>query len=468
MRPESLRCGATRLRLRRVALRRRLRLREGLGDDRALRVPSLQVKDERPTVAAMSSAAEPASKPPPKPTSKPTWRRWVRRVAAFFGAAVLLFVLVGIVDGWRAFGRRAEGARRARMEASSQYREGIFHNPQPLWNDGWGMFSGILDASPHATPSQPLPTVRADRARFEALPPTGLRITWLGHSSMLIEIDGHRILTDPVWGERASPLTWLGPQRFYAPPLPLEDLPAIDAVVISHDHYDHLDRPTIEAMKDRDTVFVAPLGVGAHLAYWGVPEGRIVELDWWGRTRVRDLEIVCTPARHASGRVLYDNNATLWAGYALLGAKHRAYFSGDTGLFPALRDIGARLGPFDVTMIEVGAYGRAWPDWHLGPEQAVVAHQMVEGRVLLPVHWGLFDLAFHGWTEPIERVLVAAKASGVTAVVPRPGESVEPGAAKALARWWPDLPWQTAAQYPIVATKMGPDPLLPVAPAAAP
>ncbi|MDI1450974.1 MBL fold metallo-hydrolase [Polyangium sp. 6x1] len=407
----------------------------------------------------MSSAAEPASKP--KPKAKPAWRLWLRRAFVVLGASVLLFVLVGIVDGWRAFGRRAEGSRRARMEASPQYNEGQFQNPEPLWNDGWGMIKGMLDVSPYATPSQALPTVQPGRARFETPPPSGLRITWLGHSSMLIEIDGHRILTDPVWGERASPLTWIGPARFYAPPLPLEDLPSLDAVIISHDHYDHLDQPTIEAMKDRDTLFVAPLGVGAHLAYWGVPEARIVELDWWGKTRVRELEIVCTPARHASGRFLSDKDATLWAGYALVGANHRAYFSGDTGLFPALRDIGAKLGPFDVTMIEVGAYGRAWPDWHLGPEQAVIAHQMVQGRVLLPVHWGLFDLAFHGWTEPIERVLVAAQASGVTTVVPRPGESVEPGAAPPPARWWPDLPWRSGAQGPIVATKMGSDPLLP-------
>jgi L-ascorbate metabolism protein UlaG (beta-lactamase superfamily) len=389
---------------------------------------------------------------------KSKWRRWLRRGALGIGAALLLLILVAVVDGWKSFGRSADGPRRARMEQSSQWGDGHFNNPQPLWNDNWKMVTGLFDVSPHATPSKPPATVQVEPGRFATPPASGLRITWFGHSSMLVEIDGYRILTDPLWSERASPLSWIGPRRFYAPPAPLDELPAIHAVVISHDHYDHLDRETISAMKGWDTIFVAPLGVGAHLAYWGVPEDRIVELDWWGRTKVGDLEIVCTPARHASGRTLTDKDATLWAGYALVGPKHRAYYSGDTGLFPALREIGERLGPFDVTMIESGAYGSAWPDWHLGPEQAVTAHQMVKGRVMLPVHWGLFNLAFHGWTEPVERVLAAAQKTGATVVVPKPGESIEVPPRSALPvserRWWPELAWQSAEQDPIISTKM--------------
>jgi L-ascorbate metabolism protein UlaG (beta-lactamase superfamily) len=166
------------------------------------------------------------------------------------------------------------------------------------------------------------------------------------------------------------------------------------------------------------------------------------------------VTVVVTPARHASGRSLFDQNETLWASYAVIGPRHRAWFSGDTGLFPDLRVIGERLGPFDVTMIEAGAYGAAWPDWHLGPEQAVRAHRMVGGRVLVPIHWGLFDLAYHGWTEPVERVLVAANAAGVTTRAPRPGESVEPGALPEQERWWPEVPWNDAASDPIVATQV--------------
>jgi L-ascorbate metabolism protein UlaG (beta-lactamase superfamily) len=402
------------------------------------------------TVSKSAEAPKPASAKP----EKPRWRRLLRRGAMGLGGVLLVVVVVALVDGWKAFGRRAEGDRRARMEKSSQYGDGRFQNPQPLWNDGWAMITGAFDASEYGAPKNPPPTVPGDHTRFETPPPTGLRVTWLGHSSMLVEIDGHYILTDPVWGKRTSPLDWIGPERWYAPPIPLGELPKLDAVILSHDHYDHLDEPTISAMKDWDTTFVTPLGVGAHLEYWGVPAAKIVELDWWGKTRVKELEIVCTPARHASGRVVVDTDATLWAGYALVGAKHRVYFSGDTGLFPAMRDIGEKLGPFDLTMIEVGAYDRAWPDWHLGPEQAVEAHQMVGGRVMLPVHWGLFNLAYHGWTEPIERVLVAAQKTSTSVAAPKPGESFEPAALPPLARWWPDVPWQTAVQHPVVATKM--------------
>ena len=380
---------------------------------------------------------------------------WPFRVVLGLGALLGVLVVAALVDGWRAFGRQADGERLVRMERSPQWGgDGRFVNPQPLKNDFWGSVTGALKASDNGSPSAPMPTVGGVRERLQTPPATGVRVTWLGHSTLFVEVDGYRILTDPVWGERASPLSTVGPERWYAPLVALGDLPKPDAVVISHDHYDHLDEPTITAMKDWDTRFIVPLGVGSHLAYWGVPAERIIELDWWERTKVGTLEIVATPARHASGRLVIDNDATLWASYALIGPRHRVWFSGDTGLFPAMRDIGERLGPFDLTMIEAGAYGSAWPDWHLGPEQAVRAHQLVKGRVLLPVHWGLFNLAFHAWTEPVERVLVASQRAGVTAVVPKPGQSFEPGALPALERWWPELPWQTAEQNPIVATQM--------------
>ena len=381
--------------------------------------------------------------------------RWFKRLALAAGGLIALGLAIFVVSGWTAFGQRASGERRARMERSPQWQGGAFENPQPLWNDVWGSMTGMLSASEHTSPSAPVPTEPVDPARFQTPPPSGLRVTWLGHSTTLIEIDGRRVLTDPVFSARASPLTWIGPERWYAPPLPLEKMPPVDAVVISHDHYDHLDQPTIAAIKDWKTAFVVPLGVAAHLEYWGVPASRIVELDWWERTKVGDLEIVCVPARHASGRTVIDMNATLWAGYALLGTKHHAYFSGDTGLFPGMAEIGEKLGPFDVTMIEVGQYHRAWPDWHIGPEQALIAHRMVRGKVFFPIHWGLFELAAHGWTEPMERALAAAEKSGAVIVSARPGRSVETAGTPAFDRWWPDEPWTPGERDPIISTKMG-------------
>jgi L-ascorbate metabolism protein UlaG (beta-lactamase superfamily) len=266
-----------------------------------------------------------------------------------------------------------------------------------------------------------------------------LRVTWFGHSSALVEIDGTRVLIDPLWSERASPVSWAGPKRWYAAPVALSALPTIDAVVISHDHYDHLDRTAILSMKSGRAVFVLPLGVGAHLARWGIPESRIVELDWWQSTHVGALEIIATPARHKSGRIATQLDKTLWAGYAIVGAKHRVWYSGDTGFHEGLASIGKRLGPFDVTLIDSGQYDINWPDTHLGPELAVEAHRRVRGGVMIPVHWGLLKLAEHAWTEPVERVLKAASSHGVQVWVPRPGQSIEPTQGIRSTRWWAPL-----------------------------
>jgi L-ascorbate metabolism protein UlaG (beta-lactamase superfamily) len=381
-------------------------------------------------------------------------KRRLKRGALALLALLVLFVTGALIDGWRAFGQGAKGARLARIEKSPEFQDGHFENPQPLENDAWEMITGLVGASPHTSPNPPPRVAPIDPARFRTPPPSGLRVTWFGHASVLVEIDGRRFLTDPVWSDRASPFTWMGPSRWYPPPIAISELPAIDAVLVSHDHYDHLDHPTIVALAARGTTFVVPLGVGAHLEYWGVPLSRIVELDWWEKKAFGELEVVCTPARHASGRALWDQNSKLWASYSMVGPRHRAFFSGDTGLFPGMKEIGEKLGPFDVTLIEVGQYHRAWPDWHIGPEQAVAAHRLLRGKVMLPIHWGLFTLAYHGWTEPGERALAAAARDGTTLALPLPGQSVEPSSAPAGARWWPNLPWTTAAEHPIVSTKV--------------
>lgn len=397
-------------------------------------------------------------------------RKVFKRIATVVGAVVAVVVVVGVgvvVDGWDAFGSAAAGARKARMEASPQYRDGHFNNAQPMYNDPaalWAMFH----FSPVASPRPEQPATPAPWTPPQAPPDSGLRVTWFGHASTLVEIDGVRVLTDPAFGERASPLDWIGPERFF-PAVDVDALGVIDAVVISHDHHDHLQYSSVVKLRDKKMKWFVPLGVGAHLEYWGIAPEQITELDWWETARLESggggVDVACVPARHASGRHVLDQGATLWASWAFVGPAHRVFFSGDTGLHDAMTTIGERYGPFDLTMIEVGQYHPTWPDWHIGPEQAVVAHQRLRGRVFLPIHWGLYELAPHGWTEPAERVLAAAAAAGVAIVMPRPMAALDPTStstpAPAVAKWWPDEPWQTAAEVPVRSTVDG-DPAHPM------
>jgi L-ascorbate metabolism protein UlaG (beta-lactamase superfamily) len=343
----------------------------------------------------------------------------------------------------KSMGARASGLRLERMQASARWAGDGFVNVHPI-------LPGLRDATvkpPTITeflcggdrrvPTHGLAAVDPREAWTRA-PQSGLRATWLGHSTVLLEIDGFRVLTDPVWGRRASPSTLVGPRRFQPVPVALSALAPVDAVVISHDHYDHLDYPTLRALAASTVPFVTSLGVGAHLQSWGIPAERITELDWWESYTVpgTGLTVTAAPSQHFSGRGLRDRNATLWSSMVMRGPRHGVFFSGDTGLTTEYARIRDRLGPFDLVLLEVGAYHPSWGHIHLGPENALEAHALLGGGVFLPVHWGTFALAMHDWDQPAEVLLELAPKRDVQLLMPRLGEAVEPAHADPAKPWW--------------------------------
>jgi L-ascorbate metabolism protein UlaG (beta-lactamase superfamily) len=378
----------------------------------------------------------------------------MRRVGRWMlGLAGIAALIVGVLlmEAWTSLGQRPTGERLERISQSEHFKDGQFVNRLPVVEEIGKATVRWLKGGNNLEPDVPLPLERRTSADFATPPASGLRITWLGHSTLILEIGGKRILTDPVFSKRTSPSQWWGPARFHEVPLALADLPALDAVIISHDHFDHLDMGSIKALAGK-VPFFTPLGVGQHLEYWGGPADQITELDWWQSIKLDDLELHCTPSRHFSGRSLLGRNATQWASWSLISPTRRLFFSGDTGMFPGFSEIGERLGPFDVTLLEVGAYDAAWADVHLGPEQAVAAHKLLRGTLMMPVHWGTFNLAVHAWTEPAERLIAAADKEGVTVRIPRPGGQIDVADPGELDRWWPDIPWETAEQHPVVSS----------------
>jgi L-ascorbate metabolism protein UlaG (beta-lactamase superfamily) len=336
--------------------------------------------------------------------------------------------------------QRSNSQRLERTKASPQFNGRTFVNTHRV---GVGFKEGVerptmrdfLCGGERRIPAGPLPLVNPS-AEWSKRPESGLRVTWLGHSTLVIEIDGLTLLTDPVWGARASPLPFAGPKRFHPPPVALDALPPLDVVLISHDHYDHLDRSTIRHLARTHVPFVTSLGVGAHLEKWGVPAERIRELDWWEALEIKGVKFTAAPAQHFSGRGLKDRNATLWSSFHLRGPNRSFYYGADSGLTSEFSDIARRLGPFDMVALEIGAYHPAWGDIHLGPENAIEARRQLGSGVFLPIHWGTFNLAMHPWDEPAETVFRLASSGGMPLVMPKLGEAVEHGRAEKVDAWW--------------------------------
>jgi L-ascorbate metabolism protein UlaG (beta-lactamase superfamily) len=361
-------------------------------------------------------------------------------------AALALLLLWASSEQLAAFGGRPSDADLARMQRSARYesRSRQFQNAEPtelLKVGTWASLRNWLVVREMRVPNCRLPMATNTAAQFARPPKTGLRVTWLGHSTTLIEIDGVRVLSDPIWSERASPSSLAGPRRFHPPPLPIAALPKLDAVIISHDHYDHLDMDTVKRLARRGVAFHVPLGVGAHLARWGVRAAQIHEHDWWEVIALpHGVKLIATPARHFSGRRLLDRDATLWTSWTLIGPQHRAFFSGDTGATQAHAEIARRYGPFDIALLEIGQYHWSWGDIHLGPSAALAAYAALHAKTLLPIHWATFELALHAWSEPAETISVEAAERGVALLTPQLGEAIEPTQPNHTTAWWRALP----------------------------
>ena len=285
------------------------------------------------------------------------------------------------------------------------------------------------------TPNGDIPVVALNKKSFPETIHEGLTFSWLGHSSVFLEISGYRVLIDPVFSKYASPIP-LFVKRFSKSPITAENLPKVDIVLITHDHYDHLDKNAVKILSRRGCYFLVPQGVGDHLRDWGIPKKKIEEFTWWQQTRYKNLSLTCVPARHFSGRGLFDSDKTLWAGWVIQSNSKCVYISGDTGYADHFKAIREAYGPFDLTIIKVGAYSEQWPEIHINPEEAVQAHIEVKGKLLLPVHWATFNLALHPWDEPIIRTVKAAKENNVRLTTPFIGEFVNIESTTENKEWW--------------------------------
>jgi L-ascorbate metabolism protein UlaG (beta-lactamase superfamily) len=335
------------------------------------------------------------------------------------------------------FGEEPTAKDYERYAASTQLENGRFQNLGGVEMEF--KFSSMKDALyemltvSDQSPGAPLPVAFDRDDERNPLTSEEFAVTWFGHSTVMLEIDGKRLLLDPSLSPSASPLPIFGKRFKLEKAIDIDRIPPLDAVLISHDHYDHLDCATVKAIAGRTRHFYVPLGVGAHLLHWGIPREKITELDWWNETQADGIGIVSTPAQHFSGRGLTDRNRTLWTSWVIKGKHATIFFSGDSGYGQHFSDIGERYGPFDFTMMECGQYNEKWRSIHSMPEESVQAHLDLGGSVMMPIHWGGFNLAPHPWTEPVDRVRAAAAAHGVRLALPMIGQRFIPS--RKLPNW---------------------------------
>lgn len=356
---------------------------------------------------------------------------------------IVVFLLSLYFIAYTSMSVNPSGEHLAKISTSEHYNKPnkIFQNPVPISiSTGRPMYEVMYDFILSGESLRPIEKLPEDPPNLTELEVKSIyvRFIWFGHSTILLEVEGKRILIDPVFSDYASPIPGIA-KRFQEPVFNIEDIKDIDIVLISHDHYDHLDYETISKLKERKLKYIVPLGVSAHLEYWGIERENITELDWWQDTKFKGLVFTSAPAQHFSGRGLINRNTTLWASWAIKGNQHNIYFGGDSGYSEHYKEIGKRLGPFDVSFLENGAYDMDWKSVHQLPEEGVQASIDLKSKIMVPVHWGMFDLALHSWYEPIQRVSIEAEKKGVTILAPKLGQLVSTKVKYKQESWWQPL-----------------------------
>lgn len=374
-------------------------------------------------------------------------KKILKKMSLIIGGLILLIAIIIIlfVNLSPEFGGSPTQKQKDFYAKSKNYNDGIFVNQIPTSMDMGAkkMINTIIQfikGNPKGKPKVPLQVEKIDSLTIERKTSELTRLTWFGHSAFLLEIDEKNILIDPMLGDFPAPHPVLGSGRFSKElPIEIEKLPHINAVIISHDHYDHLDYGSILKLKDKVDEFYVPLGVGVHLEVWGIPKNKIHELNWWDEIEHDNLKFVCAPSRHFSGRGLTDRSSTLWCSWIIKSPKHNIYFSGDSGYGPHFKEIGEKFGPFDFAMMECGQYNENWSSIHMMPEETVIATQDVKAELMMPIHWGAFTLALHDWTNPIERVTAKASELNVPITTPKIGEAIILGdSILPSSKWWLD------------------------------
>ncbi len=351
-------------------------------------------------------------------------------------AVIKFYPYIYIIMIGKTFGRKPSGERLKKIQQSPNYKHGTFQNIEPTevllkTASRMKMLKDFLNKSKSVNPPKKLPSVKTNLKDIIADKPT---IVWFGHSSYFIKSKDYNILVDPVFSGSAAPFSFMVESFDGADIYNVDDLPIIDLLVITHDHYDHLNYPTIIKLKDKIKQIIAPLGVGAHLEYWGIDPNKITELDWWDEKNINEeIKFIATPARHFTGRSI-KRNETLWTSYVLYIHGNKIFLGGDSGYDKQFKIIGEKHGPFDLAILESGQYGDAWPYIHMLPEETVQAAIDLGAKVLLPVHWGKFALAYHDWNDPIKRIMQAS--DKITVVNPKIGELYIIGNSFENEKWW--------------------------------